>query len=154
MAYGSESFDGRAQRGGRLQDDSRAYRSEVEVEPTDLDAPESDGLDDDELEDVKIVAGEVDDESEGGEDADEEAASPLAEDAPIAADEDEEDEDGIEASETEEEEEAEAASGPRRNEAAVMSHGDRRRQFPAAGKLKAKTKRAKSAKRPKTARVA
>lgn len=150
MAYGSESYDGRAQRGGHIQDDSRAFRGGVEEEPTDLDAPESDGLDDDELEDVKIVAEEADDEDG------EEAASPLAEDAVVAADEDEEEGDGAEASETEDEEEAtEAGSGARRGEAAVMSHGDRRRQFPAAGKLKIKTaKRAKTAKRPKTARVA
>jgi hypothetical protein len=139
MAYGSESYDGRAQRGGRIQDDSRAYRGEVEEEPTDLDTPESDGLDDDELEDV--------------------AASPLAEDAPIAAGEDEEDEDASASDETvearEERDEAEAGSGARRDEAAVMSHGARRRQFPAAGKIKAKSiKRAKTARRPKTARVA
>lgn len=150
MAYGSESYDGRAQRGGHIQDDSRAFRGEVEEEPTDLDTPESDGLDDDELEDVKTVAGALDDEGGDDEDSEEEAASPLAEDAPIAADEDEEEGVGT-------------GSGSRRGEAAVMSHGDRRRQFPAVakipaiGKVKVKTKttkRAKTAKRPKTARVA
>lgn len=137
MSYHSESFETRGQRGGRLQDDSRAYRDDVEEEPTDLDAPASDGLDDDELEDVKILAEELDDEGDAEDDDKEEAASPLAEDAPIeASEETEEDADGVEAAETEEQEESALDETPGvrhsgRRDVSVMSHGERRREFPA-----------------------
>lgn len=158
MSYETGGIEGRGQRGGRLQDDSRAFRDEVEEEPTDLDAPASDGLDDDELEDVTIKAEEVDD--EGSDDEEEEAASPLAEDAPVSLDEEaeesEEDGDGAEDSEThEQEDDLDATPGVRRSgrgDVGLMTAGARRREFPTAAKAASKRKR-KPARRAKMARA-
>ena len=58
MAYETEGYEGAGHRGGHIQDDRRAGRTDVEEEPNDLDEPAGDGLEvDEELEDLGIVAG-------------------------------------------------------------------------------------------------
>lgn len=80
MAYDRQGYDGRAQRGGQISEESRMYRADVEEEPTELDKPETDDLGEEDYEDsLELEAEDLDDEDDLGDE--EEPASPLAEDA-------------------------------------------------------------------------
>ena len=81
MAYERQGYDGRAQRGGQINEESRVYRVDVEEEPTGLDKPETDDLGEEDYEDNLGL------EAEDLEDDEEEPASPLAEDAVLSKNE-------------------------------------------------------------------
>lgn len=72
MSYDTEGYGGLSgQRGGYIQDDRRSPRQDVEEEPSELDAPEGDGLEADELEDDEPISplaeDRVDEEGEAAE---------------------------------------------------------------------------------------
>ena len=180
MAYDTEGYEGAGHRGGYIQDDRRAGRADVEEEPSDLDQPVGDGLEDDgdELEDLGIApAGGAADDDEDEEES--EKPGPLAEDVPMlkakrgasgdlrdkkilslgrSADKDSDAEEGYElAAALGQDEDAEETAGIRSggSDVAVMSDGDRRREFPHPTKAAAKTGARRAAKRkPRKAKLA
>lgn len=173
MTYEREAYGGRARRS-----EPESLRSEVEEEPSDLDKPEVDAFEDlEDDEDLAVAGVEIDDE---GDDDEEEAASPLAEDAPqpkrskreidaldprdraaymkASALELEQDEDTESAAVVLEEDELDDSPGVRTSggsDVAMMSQSDRRREFPSsrAGSAKRRAKPARRPRRVKTARA-
>jgi hypothetical protein len=120
MSYDTEGLGFSGHRGGQLHRDERAAGLDEEAEPSELDAPESDGLDDDELEDERM-----------------DAASPLAEDVLTVGQEAEEEgfAAGRDAADSDSEDDIDQAPDVVRSggsDGPNMSQDDRRREFPTA----------------------
>jgi hypothetical protein len=137
MTYDTDGFGGLAGHGGRLHDERHSRRDDVEEEePSELDAPASDGLDDD------------------LEDDEQEALSPLAEDQPA---DDSEDEAYVvaeaRAADDDEEEEGDLDEQPGvrlsgGGQGPNMTESERRREFPTAREV-AKAAAAKRSSEPR-----